>query len=108
GVAHGCPSGAIRYERHDGGVEEQAPSVNVARIRENGPTAFHAAIAIAGQPPMHRATLCRCGASKNKPFCDGTHVSIGFTATGEPKTVSMDPLTARGGTLAITPRKNGP
>jgi CDGSH-type Zn-finger protein len=27
----------------------------------------------------NRMTLCRCGASRNKPFCDATHTSIRFT-----------------------------
>ena len=43
-VAHSCPSGAITYERHDGGPQESAPSVNVVRVRENGPYAVHAQI----------------------------------------------------------------
>src|ERR1700674_2239025 len=63
-IAHNCPSGAITYERLDGGSQESAPKVNVVRIRENGPLAFHAELEVQGSGATYRATLCRCGASK--------------------------------------------
>lgn len=107
-LAHTCPSGAITYERHDGGPAERAPEVNVIRVLENGPLAVRADLRIEGHEPVHRATLCRCGASKRKPFCDGSHVAAGFEATGEPATDSVDPLERRDGALEITPFVDGP
>jgi CDGSH-type Zn-finger protein/uncharacterized Fe-S cluster protein YjdI len=107
-LAAGCPSGAIRYQRLDGGAQEAAPLVNLIRLRENGPLAVSAAIEIDGQPAGFRATLCRCGASNNKPYCDGSHSAAGFIATGEPETDLSQPLAERGGPLRIAPSKNGP
>ncbi len=107
-IAMNCPSGAIAYERIDGGANEAAPLVNVVRIRENGPLAFHAPLTIAGKASGYRATLCRCGASKNKPYCDGSHVAAGFSATGEPPTKESQPLAVRNGSLQITPTTDGP
>ena len=77
------------------------------RVRENGPYAVHAAIELPTGAEF-RATLCRCGQSKRKPYCDGSHVAAGFAATGEPATRPSEPLAVRGGTLAITPLTNGP
>ncbi len=107
-VAHACPSGAIRYQRHDGGPDEAAPQVNQLRIRENGPYAVHAALTLAGEDDGFRATLCRCGQSNNKPWCDSSHVAVGFSATGEPASSSVEPLAVRDGRLDVTPMKNGP
>lgn len=107
-IAHACPSGAVAYVRKDGQPDEVAPPVNLLTIREAGPYAIRAPMTIAGIFAGYRATLCRCGASKNKPFCDGSHHDIAFVASGEPATISLDPLSSRDGPLAIEPQLNGP
>jgi CDGSH-type Zn-finger protein/uncharacterized Fe-S cluster protein YjdI len=106
-VAQNCPSGAITYDRHDGGPAERAPDVNVVRVRENGPYAVSAAVAM-NDATLTRATLCRCGQSKNKPYCDNSHIAAKFAATGEPETIASDPLEFRGGALTIDPLPDGP
>jgi CDGSH-type Zn-finger protein/uncharacterized Fe-S cluster protein YjdI len=107
-TAMNCPSGAITYERIDGGPQEAPPPVNLLRVRENGPLALHAEIKIGDSTVHLRTTLCRCGASKNKPYCDGSHNAAGFLATGEPPTQASDPLAVRNGILAVNPIKDGP
>ncbi len=77
-----CPSGALSYsvdgvEFQDG---EREPAIFVA---PNGPyvvtgRADLLETARADGASTDRFTLCRCGGSKNKPFCDGTHWHIGF------------------------------
>ncbi len=57
-----------------------SPLVNTVRVLENGPYAVRATLTINGAPAGLRATLCRCGQSKNKPYCDGSHTAAGFTA----------------------------
>ncbi|MGH8322716.1 MAG: CDGSH iron-sulfur domain-containing protein, partial [Steroidobacteraceae bacterium] len=107
-VAQACPSGAIQYSRRDGQLNESAPPVNLATIREAGPYAFRGDLKIDGANAGFRVTLCRCGASKNKPYCDSSHHDIGFTATGEPASSKTDMLPVRDGPLAIDPQPNGP
>ncbi|KQW45882.1 iron-binding protein [Pelomonas sp. Root662] len=111
-IAHACPSGAIQYRRKDGEADEAPPPVNLLSVRESGPYAIRGALTLRGQAIGMRATLCRCGASKNKPFCDGSHHDIQFSATGEPATgllgFSTDMPAVRDGAVAIEPEPNGP
>lgn len=107
-LAHACPSGAIRYQRLDGEPNETAPPVNLLSVREAGPYAVRGDLSIGGDKSSFRATLCRCGASKNKPYCDGSHHEVGFSATGEPPTGQADMLPVRDGPLAIEPQVDGP
>jgi CDGSH-type Zn-finger protein/uncharacterized Fe-S cluster protein YjdI len=111
-VALNCVSGAIRFERRDGGENEVAPEVNQIRMRENGPLAVNAALTLVAADGTAnnelRATLCRCGQSKNKPFCDQSHIAAGFVASGETPTRPSPNLERRGGPLVVTPLHNGP
>ena len=77
-----CPSGALSYAVD--GVErkekERAPMVTVTR---DGPYAITGAIELLGVAfgegaSKEHYTLCRCGASRNRPFCDGSHWNAGF------------------------------
>lgn len=77
-----CPSGALSYSIDD--VEniksEQEPMITVTK---NGPYSVVGGIELLDTEMSEGAskdhyTLCRCGESKNKPFCDGTHWSVGF------------------------------
>ncbi|SRR5579885_658332 len=101
-----CPSGALQFEAAD--AREPPPTVNTVRVWENGPLAFHAELDIAGDKTSFRATLCRCGKSFHKPYCDGMHIKAGFKATGEPESQNSAPLAVRNGPLEVKPIKDGP
>jgi CDGSH-type Zn-finger protein/uncharacterized Fe-S cluster protein YjdI len=108
-IAHLCVSGAIRYKRKDGQPDEGPPPVNLLSVREGGPYAIRADVRLDGAPASsYRCTLCRCGASKNKPFCDGSHHEVNFAASGEPPTGKAEMLPVRDGPLAIEPLVDGP
>lgn len=82
-VVERCPTGALTYERKDGSAGESKPEGNVVRLVEDGPLYFHGALRVedpGGRCPETetRVALCRCGASKHKPFCDNSHVEAGF------------------------------
>jgi CDGSH-type Zn-finger protein/uncharacterized Fe-S cluster protein YjdI len=102
-----CPSGALQFERLDGGEQEKVPLVNVVRVLENGPMVLRGDLRITGQAPRLRAALCRCGASKNKPYCDRSHVEAGFVCTGEPFAPPSPPLAQSNGPLAIRVIRDG-
>jgi CDGSH-type Zn-finger protein len=70
------------------------------KVRPNGPFRVEGPIKLVdgdgaewdltGKPAV---SLCRCGASTRKPFCDGTHTKIGFQAA-ETAVVAHDPSAA--------------
>lgn len=77
-----CPSGALSYAID--GVEAEPPRrAPMVTVTDNGPYAVTGGIELmdvefGDGASVEHYTLCRCGASKNKPFCDGSHWDVGF------------------------------
>lgn len=106
-----CPSGALHYAPKDGSAGEATPETNSVHIWHNGPLQFNGDLHIEGQTVdvqgETRATLCRCGASQNKPFCDNSHLHIDFDGTPTAPVLNIVPEAA-GGPLSVTATLNGP
>ncbi|MCU0620113.1 MAG: CDGSH iron-sulfur domain-containing protein [Gemmatimonadales bacterium] len=115
-VVERCPTGALHFERKDGGAAEVPDAENSVLVSAHGPIYLRGDLEVMGayntvQRRETRLALCRCGQSRNKPYCDGSHTAAKFT---DP---AVAPATARfasaeeapaGGTLRIEATANGP
>jgi uncharacterized Fe-S cluster protein YjdI len=79
-----CPSGALGYY-YNNKVEEisSANSEQIVEVIPNGPLMVYGNIEVKfkdgkTEKKFKVTAFCRCGASGNKPFCDGSHKKIGF------------------------------
>jgi CDGSH-type Zn-finger protein len=85
-----CPSGRlVAWNNATGEPVEQKYEPSIGLIEDpakacSGPIWLRGGVQLIGADGFkyevrNRMTLCRCGASQNKPFCDGSHASIGFS-----------------------------
>lgn len=81
-----CPSGALSFYYNDRKEEnETTPATEpVVEVLPNGPLLVHGPLHLKhreeGQSLKNKVTaFCRCGASANKPYCDGSHQHNGFS-----------------------------
>jgi CDGSH-type Zn-finger protein len=79
-----CPSGALGYSIDDIEYKEQE-RMSLVTVLKDGPYTITGGIDLIGDNiqfaegfSKEHYTLCRCGASSNKPFCDGMHITINF------------------------------
>jgi CDGSH-type Zn-finger protein len=84
GLVRRCPSGRLGYLLPPGRepVEEELPQE--VGVVVDGPYWVRGGVQVVAADGFryevrNRVTLCRCGHTRNKPFCDGSHIGIGFT-----------------------------
>ncbi len=98
-VVRRCPSGALLYRRLDGGPDEDPVGPATITPIRDGPLMVTGKIEVQHEDgtveTLPRATLCRCGESQHKPFCDNQHLAVGFRAPGLPFRIQLSPVRAR-------------
>lgn len=78
-----CPSGALTYQIENEEINKTKKMETKIDVMENGPLLVHGTTHIKnsnGEVETKNKTtaFCRCGASANKPYCDGVHKKIDF------------------------------
>ncbi len=90
----GCPSGALSYSTEGEEHRDHGGDPGIAFV-PNGPYVVTGGAALVGVELGEGATtdhltLCRCGASKNKPFCNGAHWNVKFDENAASATGSRE------------------
>ena len=83
GAVQRCPTGALHFDRLDGGPAEAVPDTIEIRAIRNGPYFVRGMVDVLDDDGRvlrrdFRIALCRCGKSKHLPMCDNTHRMTGF------------------------------
>ena len=90
------PDGAVLLVGKAGGPEERLGELTTMTPIKNGPLLVRGRIEVTREDgtveTMPRATLCRCGHSLHKPFCDNEHIKVGFRAPGVPYKIHLSPV----------------
>lgn len=78
-----CPSGALSYYMNAEGDDASESLETKVEVLENGPLLVYGTLKVTdkdgNEDTKNKTTaFCRCGASQNKPYCDGAHVEADF------------------------------
>ncbi len=110
-----CPTGALTYERKDGGPPETVPEPNAVVVERDGPLLLRGDLVLEdpyGEVLLEttRMALCRCGHTRATPFCDGSHAESGFTDPARIVAVTSEAInqTPTDGRVFVVAKPSGP